>query len=211
MIHCVGNSHVNNFSNSEKLNMNFQNKYFKSYHIGPVTAYNFFENHIQSVNNMLNNIDKTNDWITIIVGEVDCRLHLPLQADRQNRLDSDVVNECINRFIRCYDILINNGYKVFCMGTQPSTTEGHNMNTADRPIYDSMERRNSICLLWDKYLKLECDKRNIKFISIYNYLVDENNITNMNYFQDYCHLIGSKSYPLIVDELIKNEIIKIEY
>ena len=96
MIHLIGNSHVNTFSNDSKLNMSFENDIFKSHHIGPVIAYNFYEHHMNSVRNIINNIQK-NDYISLIVGEVDCRIHLPLQADKQNKTDYEIVDECLNR------------------------------------------------------------------------------------------------------------------
>jgi len=185
--------------------MNFDSFYFKSHHIGPVISYNFLENHMKSVNDILPSINKNDDYLTLVVGEVDCRLHIPLQADKQNRTDDIIVEECVGRLFRCYDILIECGYNVFCLGTHPTTTECHDMSSDDRPIYGDVVRRNNICVLWESYLKIESDKRGIKFISIYRYLVDKNNITKMEYFQDYCHLIGSEVYPFIVKELqIKN-------
>jgi len=204
MIHVIGNSHVNTFSSDNKLNMSFENDLFKSHHIGPVIAYNFYEHHMPSVYNIIKNINK-NDYISLIVGEVDCRLHLPLQADKQNQTDDKIVDECVNRLFRCYDVLKNNGYNLIVFSTHPTTTENHDMSKTDRPIYGNVERRNNICLMWNKKLEELCKIKNIKYVDFYHLLVDENNITKMEYFLDYCHLNSSMCYPFILKK-IKNEI-----
>ena len=80
MIHCIGNSHINTFSGEPELNYkNVQNDYFKGYWIGPTIAYNIFDHHFKNAMNHVREISNF-DYITLIVGEVDCRLHLPQQG-----------------------------------------------------------------------------------------------------------------------------------
>lgn len=208
MIHLIGNSHVNTFSNDDKINMSFENEFFKSHHIGPVIAYNFYEHHMNSINNILsNNIVQKNDFISLIVGEVDCRIHLPLQADNQNKSDEIIVHECVDRLFRCYDELLNKQYNLIVFSTHPTSTESHDMSREDRPIYGDVKRRNNICLIWNKKIEEMCILKNIPYISIYDKLVDENNITKMEYFQDYCHLNSSMVYDFIIDELKNKNIV----
>lgn len=204
MIHLIGNSHVNTFSNDEKVNFSFENEFFKSYHIGPIIAYNFYEHHMTHVNEIIKNIQK-NDYISLIVGEVDCRVHLPLQADIQTKTDSEIVDECVTRLFRCYDDLLERNYKLIVYSTHPTTIEGHDMTREDRPIYGDMSRRNNISLMWNKKLEELCKSKNIKFVNFYDLLVNENNITKMEYFLDYCHLNSSMCYPFILEKT-KNEI-----
>jgi hypothetical protein len=206
MIHLIGNSHVNTFSNDDKINMSFENEFFKSYHIGPVIAYNFYEHHMKSVNDVINNNNiQKSDYISLIVGEVDCRVHLPLQADNQKITDDEIVAECVNRLFRCYDNLLERDYNLIVYSTHPTTTENHDMSREDRPIYGDVERRNNISLLWNKKLGDLCKSKNIKFVNFYDLLVNENNITKMEYFLDYCHLNSSMCYPFILEKT-KNEI-----
>lgn len=206
MIHLIGNSHVNTFSNDNKLNLSFENDFFKSYHIGPVIAYNFYEHHMGSVNEIINNNNiQKDDYISLIVGEVDCRLHLPLQADKQNKTDIEIVEECVNRLFRCYDNLLERGFNLIVYSTHPTTTENHDMSREDRPIYSSVERRNDISLLWNEKTEELCKSKNIKFVNFYDLLIDEKNITKMVYYLDYCHLNSSMCYPFILKKT-KNEI-----
>lgn len=207
-IHCVGNSHVNNFSGDDKINFNNSvDDRFEIYHLGPVVAYNFISCYMTNTLSVLQKIYKEDDFVTIVVGEVDCRLHIPLQADKHNIEDSDMVRDVSERFFLCYDELIKKNYKVFCLGTHPTTTEDHNMTDGRRPIYGDVIRRNKICVLWNDNMKELSKKRNIPFIDIYNNLVDEKNLTKMDFFLDYCHLNSKKVLPFYIDELKKNNIL----
>ncbi len=207
MIHLIGNSHVNTFSNDCNLNMSFENEIFKSYHIGPVIAYYFYEHHMNSVYDIIkNNTIQKKDYISLIVGEVDCRVHLPQQADKQNKTDYEIVEECVNRLFRCYDDLVQKGYNVIVYSTHPTTIESHCMSDESLPvIYGEVDRRNKICLMWNEKLKELCDLKKIKFVNFYDLLVDENNITKMEYFLDYCHLNSSLCFTHILEKT-KNKI-----
>lgn len=196
MIYCIGNSHIRVFRGQEG---------FTTYHLGPTIAYNFYEHHLPKVLGYLTSIHTDpGDKIALIVGEVDCRLHLPRQADIQKRSDEDMTRECVTRLMRCYDVILQRGYEMIAFSTHPTTTEGHDMSQPDRPIYGPCYRRNNICLLWNKYVKAECDQRAVPFISFYDELVDEHNVTRMEYFTDYCHLDPVKLQPIIREKL--NEI-----
>lgn len=205
MIHLIGNSHVNTFSNDNKVNMSFENELFISHHIGPVIAYNFYEHHMGSVYSILKNKNiPTSDYISLIVGEVDCRLHLPLHADRLGVADITMVSECVDRLFVCYDELTKMGYNLIVFSTHPTTIESHDMSRSDRPIYGNVERRNSICSMWNAKTMEMCKDRDIVYIDFYDLLVDDNNITKMEYFLDYCHLNSSMCFPFILNK-IKND------
>lgn len=190
MIHFIGNSHV----------LAFGKMGFRTNHIGPVIAYNFFEHHFKKALAYINNIDKE-DHITLIAGEVDCRLHIPMQADKQQRSDQEITQECVDRFFRCYIELMTQYFNPIVFGTHPTTTQEHNMSDPSNPVYGSCQRRNNICILWNDRLNYLCEETGLPFISIYDKLVDENNITKMDYYLDYCHLDPQKVKPLFEEEL----------
>lgn len=204
-IHVIGNSHVNNFSNANVLTKEFDNGLFKSYWLGPIIAYNFKEHYFDKVKEILKNIP-AEDYVSFILGEVDCRLHIPLKADEQKRSDEEVVKECLNRFFGAY-LEVSKNHKIIIFGTHPTTIAPHDMKNSQQPIYGSCERRNNICRIWNSHLKELADKNNFVFISIYDKLVDKNNVTKMEYFLDYCHLNSSKVYYYILDELRQKKII----
>ena len=190
MIYLIGNSHVRGFIGSM----------FYQIHLGPVIAYNFMEHHMQKVRNYLTSIDQIN-YISLVVGEVDCRLHLPKQADEQKRTDEDVTKECITKITKCYEEIESKGYNIIVFATHPTTIEEHDLRKADRPIYGSCKRRNNICCIWNQELEQVCKDKGWKFISIYKHLVDENGLTKMEYFEDYCHLNATKTVPFLLQEL----------
>ena len=59
---------------------------FRTWFLGAVLAYNFFENHFSRIKNHIN---EKKEWfpegtkIVLVCGEVDCRLHLPKQVKIQ--------------------------------------------------------------------------------------------------------------------------------
>lgn len=198
MIHCFGNSHINTFSNCDVMSYVANNDVFKLYHLGPTIAYNFFEHHYPNVVSLLHNINPVTDYVTLVVGEVDCRLHLPKQADLQNISDFEIVNDCVNRLFRCYKHLQELNVKCLVYSTHPTTS--YICPDNKDYIYSDMKRRNDICLLWNSCCERLCEQYNIPYISFYDKLVNENNETNMEYFLDYCHLKSSMIYETILRE-----------
>lgn len=115
--------------------------------------------------------------------------------------------KCINRFFLCYEKLLSMGIKCIVFSTHPTTLASHDMRFAEMPVYDCWQRRNQICVYWNKYSKQNADKLSIPFISFYENLVEENNATKMEYFLDYCHLNSEKVMPFITTALKANAII----
>jgi len=204
-IFCVGNSHVNTFSGEEILTRQFKKDIFSGQDIGAAVAYNFYEHHLERSLEVFKELgaDNSSYW-SLVVGEVDCRYHLPLQADNQKRTDESVVSECVERLFKSYIFLKDKGISPIVFSIHPTTTEGHSMENLERPIYGSWERRNNICLLWNKCCEDLSLAKDIPFISFYQYLVDGNNKTKMEYFLDYCHLNSKKVMPFILGGLNKS-------
>jgi hypothetical protein len=203
-IHVIGNSHVNIFRslNTDTLFGDDTISLFKTHHIGPTIAYNFYEHHYPKILEILerDNLDKQTNYICLIVGEVDCRLHLPKQASIQNKNIYDLTKECVDRFFRCYTDLISKGYKVIVWGGHPSTTSGHSDNP-DKPVFGDCITRNKISIYWNNYLKQKSEELNIPFISVMHELILKDGLTNMSYFMDYCHLKSTKIMPLVMDKI----------
>ena len=201
-IFCIGNSHVNIFRGVDQIWGDDKIEIFTTMHLGPTIAYHFYEHHYPRVLEYLSSthFNMKDDYVMLIVGEVDCRWHIPKQADIQNRKMESVIEECVDRYFRCYVDLINRGYKVIVWAGHPSTTDGH-CDNLDCPIYGNCEYRNMISLHWNYYLKKISEEHNIPFLSIIHYLIDDNNITKMEYFMDYCHLKSSMVLPFVYKEL----------
>lgn len=207
MIYIFGNSHAHFFTNSTPSKYGEgenKNEYFRSFSLGPVIAYNFVPHYFPAMVNMINNLPiTTGDSILIAVGEVDCRWHLPKQAEIQSRNVTDIVHECIDRFFAAHIHLQESGYKVIGWGGHPSTTSGHSDNPSE-PVYGDCLSRNAISLEWSSYLEQKCKDKNILFSSIVKDLIKVDGMTNLEYYMDYCHLDSKKYLPTVI-ERFKNE------
>ena len=112
-----------------------------------------------------------------------------------------MTKECINRYFKVlYDLKIR-GYKVVGWGGHPSTTSGHNSNEFC-PVYGDCLQRNKVSKYWNECIKELCEKESIPFISIMDELIDEENgLTKMEYFIDYCHLKSTMVIDMILKKL----------
>lgn len=189
MIWAIGNSHCNVFTDSHPGNGNIiKNDMFVSVPLGPVIAYNFKTSHYPKVIDILNRveIDKQCDKIMLVVGEVDCRWHIPKQAQVQNREQLDVVEECVDRLFDVYKDLNDNGYNIIVWGGHPSTNRGHSED--DFPIFGEVINRNKIAKNWHNFLHDKATENNFPFISLVDELINDDGTTDMHYFVDDCHL-----------------------
>jgi hypothetical protein len=134
----------------------------------------------------------------LVLGEVDCRWHIPNMANQQNVDILTMTHEFIDRFFRTHIYLKESGYNVIGWGGHPSTTRGHDNNPSE-PVYGDCLTRNKITLEWSNYLGEKCKNESIKFISIVKNLIDENGLTKMEYFKDYCHLNPKLYLPVVID------------
>ena len=211
MIHVFGNSHAHFFTGSQPGTFGigeFHNENFKSYSLGPVIAYNFYEHHYPNLKEILLNINfnKDTDYILLAIGEVDCRWHLPLQCKKQQRMYQDVVQECIDRFFRTYIDLQKSGYRVIGWGGHPSSIEEHDDNP-NKPVFGNCLYRNMISKHWDLLMSNKCQTKNIEYISIIDELIDSTGLTKMEYFIDYCHLDHEKAKHMVLDKLKQKNLI----
>lgn len=196
-IHVIGNSHVCMFSGpgfsflhyGEKIQRCTQGDIeYVAYHIGPVIAYNFYEHHLPEVRDILTKyVNKETDYVMLVVGEVDCRWHLPFQAAAQNRDLDELTKECVNRFFRSYEDLHNEGYKCITWGSHPSTNKGHDANP-NVMIYGDNPPRNQASKVFAAELCELSHKLNISHVSILDELLNPDGSTKMDSYLDYCHL-----------------------
>ena len=200
-IHVFGNSHVWIFNGDEE---HFPPRkqvlpHFLTYHLGPTTAWSWTEKYLPQVQQLIrkHRIPKSSK-IMFVVGEVDCRWHLPFQAKNHGRDVEDVVRECMDRYFESFKKMTAQGFEMYAWGTHPTTTAGH-CDDPQGPIFGTVQERNRISVIWNQMLKDKCKANGIKYVSIYRHMVDENNITKMEYMRDYCHM-ANNCIPLILKE-----------
>lgn len=197
-IYAIGNSHVNIFASGESsFQVPGESKGFKSYPIGPTIAYNFTQNHLPIVlKTLMENKVPLGSKVLLVVGEVDCRWHLPYQSALQKRSTSSIVAECVERFMGTFDALQEVGYQPCGWGGHPTTDGPHN-DDQNQPVFGDMLYRNAIAWHWKETIKNWCKNNNWGYYSIFEKLVWADLTTRTEFMQDYCHLSTSKVRPFI--------------
>lgn len=166
--------------------------------LGDTIAYNFYEHHYPRLVSFLESeteFDKDKDYVLLVVGEVDCRLHLVNQIRLQShRSEEEVIEECVDRFFRCHLDLKARGYKVIGWGSHPST-----FYEAEHVI-GPYHKRLWIACYFAKHLQRRCEENGILFKSIFESILIEGEYPDSSKYLDYCHL-----NPQCVSQIIEKE------
>lgn len=214
MIHCIGDSHAAVFSGLEAMvpiwpeKSNDTIEFFRSYRIGPATAYQL-ENKIDILNEIIQiNVDRENDYILFCFGEVDIRAHLIKQSQIQSVNINTLIHECVDRYFRVILYYKELGYKVLAWGPIASWHESKKYTGG--PSFGTCLERNEVTKEFNDYLKLRCEQYSIGFVSIFIKMVDEKNITIPEYLDNWegSHIhLSQTAMPLILKEFKEKNII----
>lgn len=212
MIHCVGDSHSSVFSGKDEMQPIWPERsddklsFFKSYRIGPATAYQL-ENKIPIIDEILKQLN-SQDSLLFCFGEVDIRAHLKKQMDLQGKTIKDVVRECVDRYVHVLLHYKNRGLNVIAWG--PIASFHDDKPYTSGPSFGTGQERNLITKEFNKYLEQRCNENDIKFVTIFDKMVDENLSTKHVYLDDWeaCHIhLNQKSMPLILEAFKEKELI----
>jgi hypothetical protein len=129
-IYIIGNSHTKMFLGNDTLdfpeNATSESDVFKYiiFNVGPSTAYNFFWNpkYYPTLINRLNNNTIEFDYISLLLGEIDCREHVINQYIANKKSMEDNIVEIIDRYMMCVIDLKKRGYKPIVFAVHPPTT-----------------------------------------------------------------------------------------
>jgi hypothetical protein len=209
-IFAIGNSHCHFFSGSHPGDTSGKkaNQHFVSYSLGPVIAYNFYEHHLPKIYSLIEQKKiqiRAKDFIMLVVGEVDCRWHLPKQAADKGVSIEGLVKECVTRFFRAV-LELNKTYRVITWGGHPSTNAPHS-NNPKAPIYGDVFARNQTSLLWDALLGKESESHGIPHVSILKELLNQDGTTKMEFYQDYCHLKTEPLHDMVIEKFREMKIL----
>lgn len=204
-IFIIGNSHVHQFTGAKPADRFFFSDKIIAINLGPITAYKFGEKYIHEAYGRLNEFrfNPQTDILITTIGEIDCRYHLLKQIINHNRPMNLVVQECAYRYFAAHIHLQKNipGLKSFIMGINPSHSHGPCEN-----VFGEMIQRNEITKMFNKELKEFCEiTKNIKFFSIYDYLIHPNGSTKTELFleDDWVHYNHYKIVDYLNIELDK--------
>ena len=212
-INCFGDSHVSIFSYTDDIiqfNKTIINSSYYCNHFGPYLAYNLINK--RNVSEKINSVP-FDENILICFGEIDCRAQVKKIMDEQNRDYTDVINELVDRYFEFIDSLYNKNIILFSL-TPELKEEPHkyyysnNLDVFDKPRGTYSERRK-FKEYFNKIVQEKCLSKGYKFISIYDYLVDEESTKEIYYLDD-IHLKPKNVSYLINREMISNNLINLE-
>jgi hypothetical protein len=214
MIHCIGDSHSAVFSGKEEMQPIWPQRsddktpFFKSYRIGPATAYQL-ENKIPVIDEIITlNVKLDSDYVLFCFGEVDIRAHLIKQAKIQNKTINEIVKECVDRYFSVLLHYKQKGVKVAAWG--PIASWHDSKPYTGGPSFGSCFERNTATKEFNRYLEELCNINSIHFFSIYDSMVDSNGITKPEYLDNWIgsHIhLSQTAMPLIIKSFNEKNLI----
>jgi len=214
IFHCIGDSHANFFSGTDEIQPEWpapdiENRlpFFRSYRIGPVLAYNLCEYGTttrgrEKLENLLALLEPGNR-IMFCFGEIDCRAHIILQSQKQNRPLAAIIREVVERY---FSVILHTrtiGFLPLIWNVVPSAPTEINNRITVPPQYlfhGSCEERNHVTRIFNQNLKTLAESAGIKFLSLFDSLFREDGSVNRFYFSDEIHL-SQKAMPLVLKSL----------
>jgi hypothetical protein len=215
MIHCIGDSHSAVFSGEEKMQPTWTEPasnllpYFKSYRIGPATAYQLSTKR-PIIEYLINSINlSSEDQLMFCFGEVDIRAHLIKQSNIQDRPVVDLVIECVGRYIDAIKYYKKYGSKIIIWGTIASWSDTKKYTGG--PSFGSNRERNLVTFAFNTALQMECARENFEFISIFDKMIDDNMETIPEFLDDWegSHMhLSQRAMPTILETFSKKGLIQ---
>ena len=225
MIHVMGDSHCNIFTGKNIIpdesppNKPFKNDLFRVYRLGAPLAYTlkdydtFYKSRLK-VEKILHDCVGSSDTIILSFGEIDCRYHLPFQADLEKKDDFFIVSGCVIRYStgikEIFYPLLDKIDKIGIIGPIPTTWINEKFSNRDMPIKGTMTRRNIITRYFNELLKESindlnigygCYKTKFFFLSWFHNLISNNFQTLGDfYLPDGIHL-SQRAWKFVSKEL----------
>ena len=146
-----------------------------------MTAYNLLkpDSSTQSWRKLLQVIDEMNlgDWLIVSAGEIDCRIHIYYQAQKQKESVTTTIMKTSIRYgaaLLAARLLVRGRLGV--LGIPPPGDEPANVNY---PPACQLETRLSIYRSFNFHMKEFCRLHEINYLDVYNLAVDE-----LGYFKE---------------------------
>jgi len=181
LVHFIGDSHITSF--------NFQPR-FIAHNIGQATAHNLCKQKSSSGSSkilslVLSRIDKKRDFLCLVFGEIDCRIHFFYQHEKTGKPLAQLIGETIENYGSVILRLKNDGYRI-CVCSSPPAARQENIYCY--PHYGSPAQRSKITKEFNEKLKGFCEKNSIPLIDIYSHAADENGFIPPSLARDEVHL-----------------------
>ena len=201
-IYVIGDSHSNFFSGEEEiLSIRFRKgihtgnhliPFFRTFHIGPALAFNLSRMNTTSqarekILYLMEHQIPPRAAILLCFGEIDCRVHILRQAEKNTLRAEDVIDGILDNYFTLVNDLKCKGFRIICWGPIASQKECWNQNP-DFPRYGTEVGRNKITEIFNHKLEERCRNHGVKFCSIFRHLISQDYLTDEQYISDQCHL-----------------------
>lgn len=203
---CLGDSHTSVFNPHNELNETnewYTNDNIKVRSVGPWLAYRLIDFYrFKELMILLNK----NDRLILSFGEIDCRAQVNRRL-KDNIPWENVIEEILDNYFHCIKVLISQKIFVGVLFTPPPLMDkpfdeyySLNPTVIDAPS-GSYEDRLKFSKYFNKRLKEECDKLLIPFITMYDEILESDDLSF--YFKDDIHLEPQKVSTKIISEINK--------
>jgi hypothetical protein len=185
IIHVIGDSHLRPF---------IFKRPFSLHHISQATAYNLnkdnsFSQSKKYLNSFLSAINKQRDVLLLVFGEIDARVHIYLQYEKNNEKISieRLIDATVERYGETIGRLKDDGFAVCIHGLPPAARKDFESNL---PFLGSPEQRSEISREFNRKLGEFCRRNEVAFIDMQSIAADDNGFMKKEYAADEVHLNG---------------------
>jgi len=183
VIHVIGDSHLRPF---------IFKRPFSLHHISQATAYNLnkdssFSQSKRYLNSFLPAINKQRDVLLLVFGEIDARVHIFLQYEKNNEKISieRLIEATVEKYGETIRRLKAEGFAVCVHGIPPAARKDFESNL---PFLGSPEQRSQISRDFNRKLGALCRRSGVTFIDMQSIAADENGFMKKEYAADEVHL-----------------------
>jgi hypothetical protein len=197
MICVFGDSHAGKF--------NYHPGPYKVWGAKAATAHNLInpESSRQSwakLMQMLPEVDKEKDVLLLVLGEIDCRIHIYRQHIIKKKPVLDVARRTVKRYLSAVESVQSLGYRVAVLDIPPATRQGNFFNLDH---YGTRIQRAGIIRVFNGELRRECMARGIAFVGIYEDVADERGYLKDEYALDDDAHLKPEVVPFVTERLKK--------
>jgi lysophospholipase L1-like esterase len=185
IIHVIGDSHLRPF---------LFRRPFLLHHISQATAYNLnkdgsFSQSKKYLNSFLPAINKQRDVLLLVFGEIDARVHIYLQFEKNNEKISieRLIDATVDKYGETIRGLKDDGFAVCVHGLPPAARKDFESNL---PFLGSPEQRSEISREFNIKLGEFCQRNGVAFIDMQSIAADDNGFMKKEYAADEVHLNG---------------------
>lgn len=185
IIHVIGDSHLRPFVFKDP---------FLLHHISQATAHNLnkdnsFSQSKKYLNSFLSGINKQRDVLLLVFGEIDARVHIYLQYEKNNGKISieRLIDATVERYGETIGRLKADGFAVSIHGLPPAARKDFESNL---PFLGSPEQRSEISREFNRKLGEFCRRSGVAFIDMQSIAADDNGFMKKEYAADEVHLNG---------------------